>query len=333
MYVKKILTNLKIEKIKLMNEREFKKLYEIAKEETLKQASAMLVANKIVKVSGKRVDLQLEGRDIEIVYYPALDENGNEIKNAPLILGYHGGGFVFGGCALDDTVWTTTAKTLGVNIASVGYRMGPTYMWREALADAYDSVLYLKEHADEFGFDSNHISLMGSSAGATLVATVALKANQEKSIKFDNQILVYPFLDLYTDPESKGPGNFVGPICYIMNDLHVSHEESNLPLVSPVYATRDILEGLPNAIFAICENDNLKHEGFKYADMLKDADVKVSTLICEKMPHGFFEVGFKKPTKFDYDFLGEESRELIDDGTLSKWAYKTLDFIKENFTK
>lgn len=309
---------------------EFMKLYEMSKKEVLKQGRAMAVANKMSKVSGERCNLKLEGRDIEIVYYSAKDEAGCEIPNAPLLVGYHGGGFIFGGCALDDSVWVNTVKTLGVNVASVGYRMAPEYMWQESLADAYDSALYLKDHAKDFGFDENHISLIGSSAGATLVASVALKAKEEGTIKFDNQILIYPFLDLYTDPDSKGEGNFIGPICYVMNDLHCTHEDAKLPLVSPVYATKEMLEGLPNAIFAICEMDNLRHEGLKYAKMLEEAGVHVSQLFCEQMPHGFFEVGFRKPTAFDYDFLGENSKEILENGTLAKWAQKTLDFIKEN---
>lgn len=317
-----------------MNEREFKKLYDTAKEEMLKQAHAIKAANSLVKVSADRHILPLKGRDISIVYYPALNPDGSRIEEKrPLFIGFHGGGFVFGGCALDDAMWVNTSKALGVNIASIGYRMAPECMWRETLADSYESALYLKAHADEFGFDENHISLMGQSAGGTISATVAMKAKEEGKIKFDNQILIYPLLDAYTDPDSKGPGSLTGVGCYVMNDLHVKHEEANLPLVSPVFADIKMLSELPNAIIVVSENDNLRFEGYKYSDMLKKAGVNVSLLLCEGMPHGYFESGFKTPTRFEHQFLGDDAKELINSGNLSLWAHKTLDFIKENLKK
>lgn len=310
-----------------MNEKEFKKLYEIAMEEMVKQSHGIMVANKMVKVDGKRINLALEGRDIEIVYYEAKSEN------APLIVGYHGGGFLFGGCALDNDMWLAVRDALDVNIASVGYRMSPDYMWQDCLADSYDAVLYLYEHAGEFKFDKNHISVMGQSAGGTLAATVAIKCNEEKKVSLDNQILVYPFLDLHTDPSDKGPGSFSGIGCYVMNDLHAKHEDAKNPLVSPVYADKELLVGLPNAIFALSEDDNLRFEGKRYADMLRDANVPVVDKIIKGMPHGYFESGFKKPTKFEMEFLGEHAEEIISDGSLFESAKNTLDFIKENFVR
>ncbi len=310
-----------------MEEREFKKLYDFAKADMIKQSHGVAAANKMVKVDAKRISLPLEGREVEIVYYEAKS------SNAPLFVGYHGGGFLFGGCALDNNMWLAVRDALDVNIASVGYRMSPDYMWEETLADSYEALVYLYEHASEFNFNKEHISVMGQSAGGNLAAAVALKCNQEKSVKLDNQILIYPFLDVYTDPDEKGSGSFSGIGCYVMNDLHCNHEEAKNPFVSPVYASKEMLVGLPNAIMAFSEEDNLKFEGMRYATMLKEAGVKVSEKLFEGMPHAYFESGFKKPTKFEIQFLGEHAQEIIDNGSLFTSAKNTLDFIKENLVR
>lgn len=313
----------------------FRKLIDIAKEEMVKNAHGMSAANKMVPVSGTRHKLPLEGREIEIVLYPALNDDGSVMEGKqPLIVGFHGGGFVFGGCALDDDMWVAVTKTLHVNVASVGYRMSPDHKWRETFLDSYETLLYLADHAEEFGFDAEHISVMGQSAGGNLAAAVSLYANLQQSIQLDNVVLVYPFLDVYTDPDSKGAGSLVGPMTYGMNELHCDYEETLNPLVSPVFAEEWMVKGLPNTIFDYSEDDNLRFEGMKYAKKLKDAGVPVSENLSEGMPHGFFESGFKTPTEFEMNnLLGEKGPQIVADGSLAAQSQAALDFIAEHFVR
>lgn len=313
----------------------FRKLIDIAKEEMVKNAHGMSAANKMVPVSGTRHKLPLEGREIEIVLYPALNDDGSVMEGKqPLIVGFHGGGFVFGGCALDDDMWVAVTKTLHVNVASVGYRMSPDHKWRETFLDSYEALLYLADHAEEVGFDAEHISVMGQSAGGNLAAAVSLYANLQQSIQLDNVVLVYPFLDVYTDPDSKGAGSLVGPMTYGMNELHCDYEETLNPLVSPVFAEEWMVKGLPNTIFDYSEDDNLRFEGMKYAKKLKDAGVPVSENLSEGMPHGFFESGFKTPTEFEMNnLLGEKGPQIVADGSLAAQSQAALDFIAEHFVR
>ncbi len=316
-------------------DRNFRKLIDVAKEEMAKQGHGISAANKLVGVSGTRYKLPLSGREVEIVLYPPLDQDGNRLEGKyPLIVGYHGGGFVFGGCALDDEMWKAVTQGLSVYVASVDYRKSPAYKWKETLDDAFDAAVYLSKHADEFGFDGKHISVMGQSAGGNLSAAVGLRVNTEKAMKLDNIILIYPFLDVHTDPNSKGPGSLVGPACYAMNEMHCDYEETLNPLVSPVYAGEDMLKGLPNVIIDYSEDDNLKFEGMKFAENLKKAGVTVHENLSEGMPHGFFECGFKIPTEIEINLmLGENARVLIETGAIHEKAVECINFIKENFVK
>ncbi|MDO4529211.1 MAG: alpha/beta hydrolase [Lachnospiraceae bacterium] len=315
--------------------REFRKLIDAAKEEMSKNAHGMRAANKMVPVSGQRHKLPLEGREVEIVLYPALNDDGSKMEGKqPLIVGFHGGGFIFGGCALDDDMWVAVTKTMHVNVASVDYRMSPDHKWKETFLDSYEVLLYLAEHAEEFGFDGDHISVMGQSAGGNLAASVSLWANLKQSIKLDNVVLVYPFLDVYTDPDSKGSGSLTGPMTYAMNELHCDFEDTLNPLVSPVFAESSMLKGLPNTIFDYSEDDNLRFEGMKYAEKLKEAGVPVSENLSEGMPHGFFESGFKTPTEFEMNnLLGEKGPQIVADGSLARKSQEALDFINGHFVR
>ena len=266
----------------------------------------------------------MNGRAIDIAYYAA------KTPCAPLVIGYHGGGFLFGGSALDDDLWVNVSEYLNVNVASVNYRMSPEVKDYTCLEDSYDSALYLAEHAPEFGFDPNRISVFGSSAGGNLAAAVTLMAKKRGDLKLDHQILMYPFLDGYTDPDEKGPGSFSGLLPHIMNQLHFSPEFAKDPLLSPLFAEPDMLAQLPKTMIAYCEEDNLRYEAIAYGKKLQEAGVEVSMFAAVKMPHGYIENGFKKNyDDINRNLLGENAEELIESGLLRKTSFDTLEFIRK----
>ena len=156
--------------------------------------------------------------------------------------------------------------------------------------------MYLKGHAEEFGH-SSVMYTMGCSAGANIAAAVCLYGKQQGEMPFAGQLLMYPFLDADTDPMLKGKGSLEGPIMQVFNELHCLPKETRNPLVSPVFADRELLTNQPPAIFVLAEVDNLKVEGEHYAKKLTEAGVKVELMVSEDMPHGFFESGFGKSAR------------------------------------
>ena len=334
-----------------LTEREKRKLLDAVKAEMIKQAHGILIADKMIKVSGKRIKLPLKERELDAVYYPALNEDGSIVKErCPLIVGYHGGGFLFGGCAVNDAMWVAVNKSLRCNVVSVGYRQSPDHDWHDTLKDAADSAFYLQQHADDYSSFTDRIYLMGQSAGANLAAAVCLKYNlmrlgltpgdgfdditldSEEAPVIQNCIMLYPLLDGATSSDEKGPGSLAGPACAVFNELHCSDGNERNPLVSPAFVSAEMLPGLPNTIIIYCENDNLRPEAMKYAKMLQAAGVPAAEMLAEGMPHAYFESGFKTPTSFEMEFLGENAQELVDSGALHEWSMKTLEFIKENLS-
>ena len=302
-----------------------REIIDAVKADVLKETKGMRLANRYVSVSGRRMKIHLPDRDIEAVFYPA------ETDNAPLIIGFHGGGYLFGGCALNDAMWSETGKTLGAAIASIEYRKSPEYQYMAAIEDAYDALKYFSGNAAEYNIDKDRISVMGCSAGAGLAVSVCLYAKEQEGPAIDKQILMYPFLDCATDPESKGEGSIGGPIMYVFNELHCKPEEAALPLVSPVYASIEDLKGQPEAIICYADNDNLKSEGQKYAGMLREAGVSVAEMTAEGMPHGFYESGFGEITDAELAFLGDDVKCMVREGTVAKVSGVCLAFVKEHF--
>lgn len=281
--------------------------------------------NKIVPVSGERMKIERPDREIEVVFYPA------KVDNAPLIIGFHGGGFLFGGAAMNDAMWKETGEKLGAAVASVEYRKSPEFQYMEAVEDAYDALVYFREHVAEYGIDPARISVMGCSAGANLAAVTSIYAKRQGGPAINKQILMYPFLDCDTDPDSKGEGSLSGPVMYIFNELHCRPEETRDPLVSPVFADLEELKGLPAAIVCYAENDNLRHEGMKYSEMLREAGVSVADTMAYSMPHGYYESGFGKISDEEMRFLGDEVKAKILNGEVAASSQESLAFISEHF--
>lgn len=291
----------------------------------LGETKEMRRLNNTVPVSGKRMKIQMPDREIELIFYPAKTES------APLIIGFHGGGFLFGGAAMNDAMWKETGEKLGAAVASVEYRKSPEFQYMEAIEDAYDTLVYFSEKAAEYGIDPARISVMGCSAGANLAAAVSIYAKRQGGPAIDKQILMYPFLDTDTDPDSKGEGSLAGPVMYIFNELHCKPEETRDPLVSPVFSEIEELKGLPAAIVCYAENDNLKHEGMKYSEMLREAGVDVWDMMAYGMPHGYYESGFGKISDEELRFLGDEVKAKIFSGEIAESSQKSLTFIAEHF--
>lgn len=287
------------------------------------QGRQMRQLNKIVPIKGERHVIPLSGRDIEMAYYPG------EHENAPLIIGLHGGGFVFGGSAMDDNMWVTVSKELGVNVASLDYRKCPDYRWPAPVEDVYECACYLKEHSAEYGFDPEQMSVMGFSAGANLAATACIYAKQQGKDLYKYQLLIYPCIDLFSDPATKGEERSFDPLQLIaFNEMYVDEKDAKNPLASPVFAAKENLEGLPCAIVAVAEKDELKNEGILYAKMLEEAGVSVSCELFEKMPHGYFESRYSEDLESRHP--DGWTLKCMADGTMQAACKETLEFLKTN---
>ena len=109
---------------------------------------------------------------------PVLIFNPTHSTGLPIIINYHGGGFISPLVpGLEHSLWQD-AKTYGAIVFAVDYRVAPENKFPAALNDSYNAFKWITEHAAEYGGDTSRIVLMGNSAGANLVAVITQESEK-----------------------------------------------------------------------------------------------------------------------------------------------------------
>lgn len=212
---------------------------------------------------------------------PVLIFNPAHAQNLPIIINYHGGGFIAPLIpGLEHSLWQD-AKTYGAVVFAVDYRVAPENKFPAAVNDSFNAFKWIADHGAAFGGDTSRIALMGISAGANLVAVICQKAKKEGiSKKIKLQIMNGLPIDLRPQNMEASVSyqeNAVGyfqtkAACYFAVELYAPGQYNN-PEVSPVL-TQD-LSGLPPAVIINAEFDPLRDDGILYAAKLRKAGVKV----------------------------------------------------------
>ena len=228
----------------------------------------------------------------------------------PIIIYYHGGGWVLNDIeTCDASCQLLAAKTESI-VISVGYRLAPEYPFPIPLNDAYDAFQWTAENSSGLNGLSNEISVMGDSAGGNL-ATVVTILNKELqgAVAIKSQVLLYPVTDLSFSTDSyneyaEGFGLQKKDMEWFAEYYLSEERQYNNSYVAPL-RSENLIE-LPSAYIIVAENDVLKDEGIAYAQKLKDFDNRVELHIAKGLVHSFF-------TKNDYFFQEiDETIEKID---------------------
>jgi acetyl esterase len=212
---------------------------------------------------------------------PVLIFNPTHKTNLPIIINYHGGGFIAPLIpALEYSLWQH-AKTFGAIIFAIDYRVAPEHKFPAAVNDSYNAFKWIIQHGAEFGGDTNRIVLMGNSAGANLAAVITQKAKAEGIV---NRIKLQILNGL---PADLSPKNMETSVSYQQNALgyfqtkagcyfaieNYAPGQYNNPEVSPILS--EDLSGLPPALIINAEFDPLRDDGILYAVKLRKFGVRV----------------------------------------------------------
>jgi len=182
-----------------------------------------LLAVPAARASGlaKVEDLEIAGAAglLRARYYEAQDA-----PPQPLIVFFHGGGFVCGDIDTHDSVCSWLAKCSQGRVLSVGYRLAPETPFPGQLHDVRAACAWAFQNAARFGAAPNRIALAGDSAGAYLAATMALELNRATPGAVALQVLLYPLIhvqdSLWADEELRN-FRFIGRVActYIARSL------------------------------------------------------------------------------------------------------------------
>jgi acetyl esterase len=209
----------------------------------------------------------------------------------PLLVYYHGGGWVEGSVATHDPSCRLLAHLAGVRVLSVDYRLAPEHPFPAAADDALAAYVDARSRAADLGADPARVAVGGDSAGGNLAAVVALDLRGDAAAPAF-QLLIYPGLDMTTKHPSRlrfGEG-------FVLTEENMTWCEDQYapdrarradPRVSPLLAPD--LTGLPPAYVATALADPLRDEGEAYAERLRAAGVTVA-LHRHPQVHGFFNL-------------------------------------------
>jgi acetyl esterase len=233
----------------------------------------------------------------------------------PLLVYFHGGGWVVGSVALSDNYCRALANASGCAVLSVDYRLAPEHRYPVAADDAYAATRWAAEHATELEIRADRIAVGGSSAGGNLAAVVSLRARERGGPRIVLQLLHVPVTDHdFARPSyeryATGHGLTRAGMRWFWSHYTPDPSRRNEPDASPLRATE--LHGLPPAIVVTAECDPLRDEGKAYADRLGTAGVPVTYLEYPGMVHGFMGWSAAVPAgRRAFDEVGAALRKAL----------------------
>jgi len=212
----------------------------------------------------------------------------------PLLVYFHGGGFMLGSLALYDTTCRRLADQGDCAVLSVHYRLAPETQFPGAVLDAYAATRWASDHARLLNIDPGKIAVGGDSAGGNLAAVVAQMAQDSKDFTVALQVLIYPMTDqsrAYPSYQRNAKGYMLttAALYWFMDNYIPDPQDRKSPLASPML--RDSLAGLPPALVISAEFDPLVDENEAYAERLKAAGVQTDYVCFPGMIHPFFTLG------------------------------------------
>ncbi|HVU04093.1 MAG TPA: alpha/beta hydrolase [Polyangiaceae bacterium] len=212
----------------------------------------------------------------------------------PLLLWFHGGGFVIGSVAESDPDARRLATDAGISVLSVEYGLAPEHRFPTGAEDCYAATAWAAANAERLDVDATRIAVGGDSAGGNLATVVALMARDRGGPNLAFQLLVYPVTDFASLETPSHHENADG--YFLTRSSLFWFREHYLPdpavrrngYASPLHATR--LDGLPPALLLTAEFDPLRDEGEAYGERLRAAGVSVTVSRYDGMIHGFFSM-------------------------------------------
>jgi acetyl esterase len=212
--------------------------------------------------------------------------------DAPLLVYFHGGGFVVGSINSHAQACRFIAQRGACKVLSVGYRKAPEHRFPAAVDDCTAAFRWAAAHAAELGVNPARIAVGGDSAGGNAAIGVCLNTLGEEHRPCAAWLL-YPVVDADFDawPSDKlfEKGPLLSAAC--VRDMFANYcqpgQEKN-PQLSPINSEQ--LGELPPIYLATAGMDPLRDQGEAFADRARAAGAKVELRRYDSLPHAFINL-------------------------------------------
>jgi acetyl esterase len=254
------------------------------------QVKARYVAAAKPRAVARVRDVVLEGAHGDI---PARVYNARDGESLPLVVFFHGSGFVLLDLDTHDDICRELCARAQCTVVSVDYRLAPEHPFPAAPDDCLAATRFVAANATDLGGDAARIALCGDSAGGCLAAVTALRVRDEGGPRLCGQLLFYPVMD-YPDPLTQSQQDFAEGYGLTLNTLRwywshylperaLAHDPCAAPLRAKSFA------GMPPAFVLTAEYDVLRDEGERYVERMQSDGVRAKLARCEGMNHGFLK--------------------------------------------
>lgn len=273
-----------------------KPIEKLSPQEARKQPSPADAVKALLAKQGKSTDPEPVGKVMDTaipgpsgsipvrVYSP----NGN--GPFPVIVYYHGGGWVIANIDTYDATPRALVNLTNAMVVAVEYRKAPEHKFPAAHEDAYAALQYVMKNAGTMSGDPTRVAVVGESAGGNMASAVCLMAKMRKGMMPVYQGLVYPVASGTLAWPSMAENAKAKPLNKAMMAWFVKHtlkepSDAKSPLLNLVAAD---VSGLPPATVVTAQIDPLRSEGQAYAAHLKKAGINVRYMNYEGVTHEFF---------------------------------------------
>lgn len=238
----------------------------------------------------------------------------------PVLLFFHGGGWVTGNIDSYDKVCTVMARRTRHKVVSVDYRLAPEFPFPAGLEDCYRVAEELFTQPGLLGVTADQITLIGDSAGGNLAAALSILARDRGVFLPRRQILLYPAAAADHGPDSPYPSLRENGADYLLTAKRIQDYETlyrggqdlaGNPYYAPLEAAD--LSNQPETLILTAEFDPLRDEGEAFGHKLRSFGNRVEIHRLPDALHGFISLSarfqaVKKSYGYINRFLSEVSR-------------------------
>ncbi len=239
---------------------------------------------------GEVRDLRSDGGLALRLYRPRAATPVAAAGGDPVLVYFHGGGWVIGDLDTHDVLCRQLCAASGAAVVAVDYRLAPEHRFPAAFDDALAATRWVQRQAGALGLDAGRLAVGGDSAGGNLAAAVAIAMRDAGDVPPVLQLLIYPATDqrwLTESYRANGQGYLLTAESMAYYRGHYLPDPATFTdwRASPLLAAN--LKNLPPALVLTAGFDPLRDEGRQYADTLSAAGNRVQYVCYERQVHGF----------------------------------------------
>ncbi len=258
-------------------------IYKLPVEEARNVLNTLQAKAVVQKLPADIEDTEIPGGPTGKVSIRIVRPEKNSNQKLPVIMYFHGGGWILGNKETHDRLVREIANGAEAAVVFVNFTPAPEAQFPTQIEEAYFATKYIAENGDKFNVDTKHLVVVGDSVGGNMATVVTLLAKERGGPKITYQVLLYPVTDANFNTESykqfaEGPWLTKNSMEWFWNAYAPNVADRRKITASPLQATLEQLKNLPPTLLLTNENDVLRDEGEAYAHKLMQAGVEVAAV-------------------------------------------------------